>query len=461
MARSKIQNAIDNERYEDAIRMFSALESPKQSDCIAVSIAYEAAGDHQAAYDRLKEAYAQKPYVNMLATMLARVAEEIDADEAIKWYGEAIKRGEAEGNAKNRIEEIKQRPRASLTFFEAEETFDNLIGMKEVKEQLRENIIYPVKYPDIYKKHSKKIGTGYIFYGPPGTGKTYLAKCLAGECRRSSGKEIRMAVVRISKVLDMYVGNSEKNVSKIFEEARKNSPCILFFDEFDALGKTRSSNSDTASDSGTMSKVVDEFLTELDGIEKKNEQLFIIAATNRPWEIDDSLKRPGRLSNAIYVRPPNHQERIDLFKLYTKGKQLGSIQWDRLARATMGYSQSDIAELADSIALSPIRKEIKNLESGASPRQRHERITMTAFLMLILKSKSSIESWYVSMKKELVGVPKVEIINGKKYTNYTQGRLQAQEKKLYKDLIEDIRKNTTIDYQIEKGVMRSIALYLF
>ena len=471
---SQIEEYIEANEYQKAIDLYESFTPEQKKQNLTLIAIAEAGLEHwQEAYKYMEAAYNARQEPNS-AFMLGSIAENFDKKLAIKWYKKSIEKGEKAKEARLRIKEMEgaQQPENPeeanyiLTFFDSEFTFKDIIGMKKLKESLYDQIINAIKYPEIYKKYKKKPSAAYLFYGAPGCGKTFLAKCLCGESQKAlsgnSKKKVKMAVVRTSKILDMYVGNSEKNISKLFDQARQNAPCILFFDEFDALGRTRSSNNDMASDSSTMSKVVDELLTEMDGVEKKNDQIFLVAATNRPWEIDESLKRSGRFSNSSeYISPPTYQERKELFRHYLEGKPIRKISWDRLARATMGYSQADIAHICDIASLPSIKKEIKHIEKKEENDQDTYYITTATVLSQVKQVKSSIESWYISMKKELVGTPKVEIVNGKKYTNFVQGKMDTQEKRQYKALMEDIRKYCSIDYQIGKGLMRNIALWIF
>ncbi len=171
--------------------------------------------------------------------------------------------------------------------------FDDVGGMKRVKDEISLKIIQPLKNPDLYKAYGKKIGGGILLYGPPGCGKTFIAKATAGEI------DARFINIGLHDILDMWVGNSEKNLHEIFELARKNAPCVLFFDEVDAIGASRSDLRQSA-----MRHVINQFLAELDGVQTNNEGVLILAATNAPWSVDAAFRRPGRVVRIIFLVTP-------------------------------------------------------------------------------------------------------------------------------------------------------------
>jgi transitional endoplasmic reticulum ATPase len=181
--------------------------------------------------------------------------------------------------------------------------FDDVGGMDPIKEQVRMKIIYPLTNPEMFKAYGKKIGGGILLYGPPGCGKTYLAKATAGEINAG------FMSVGISDVLDMWIGSSERNLHDVFEQARRNKPCVLFFDEVDALAASRS---DMRGHAGR--QVINQFLMELDGVETSNEGILVLAATNAPWHLDTAFRRPGRFDRIIFVPPPDTAARAAILR---------------------------------------------------------------------------------------------------------------------------------------------------
>lgn len=197
-------------------------------------------------------------------------------------------------------------------------------GLSDIKQLITDTILLPLKYPDLFSSSSlakPKLNltrSGILLYGPPGTGKTLLAKAISNECG------LNFLSVKGPELLDMYVGQTELNVRNLFEKARLNSPCILFFDELDSLAPIRGRAGDSG---GVMDRVVSQLLTEIDGLDKysgtsqhggentsRSSQIFLIGATNRPDLIDASLLRPGRFDKLMYVPiAQSHQERLNIF----------------------------------------------------------------------------------------------------------------------------------------------------
>ncbi len=190
-------------------------------------------------------------------------------------------------------------------------TWDDVGGLEHAKQELREAIEWPLKYPDIYRATGIKPPKGILLYGPPGTGKTLLAKAVANEANAN------FISVKGPELLSKWVGESERHVREMFRKAKQVAPCILFFDEIDALAPRRGLGADTH----VTERVVSQLLTELDGIEELRD-VFVIAATNRPDMIDPALLRPGRIERHIYIPPPDKEGRKEIFKIHLRGKPL-------------------------------------------------------------------------------------------------------------------------------------------
>ncbi len=214
--------------------------------------------------------------------------------------------------------------------------FADVGGMERVKEEVRMKIILPLRQPELFKAYGKKIGGGILMYGPPGCGKTFLARATAGEVKAG------FLAVGISDVLDMWIGQSEKNLHALFEQARAHRPCVLFFDEVDALGANRT---DMLKSGGR--QIINQFLSELDGVATSNEGVLILGATNAPWHLDPAFRRPGRFDRILFVPPPDQPARAAIFRLLLKGKPIAEIDFDALAKKTDGYSGADLKAVVD------------------------------------------------------------------------------------------------------------------
>jgi SpoVK/Ycf46/Vps4 family AAA+-type ATPase len=215
----------------------------------------------------------------------------------------------------------------------------DVAGMEEVKRRLELAFLSPLKNPEMMKLYGKSLRGGLLLYGAPGCGKTFIARAVAGELGA------RFITVGLSDILDMWTGNSEKNIHSIFEQARRNAPCVLFFDELDALGRKRSLNRHSGSGAIT------QLLSELDGIDQKNEGVFVLAATNHPWDVDTALRRPGRLDRTVLVLPPDEKARSAALRFHLRSRPAdATVDVEQLAKMTDEYSGADIAHLVESAA---------------------------------------------------------------------------------------------------------------
>ena len=214
--------------------------------------------------------------------------------------------------------------------------FSDVGGMERIKEEISMKIIQPLKNPDLYKAFGKKIGGGILLYGPPGCGKTFVAKATAGEI------DAKFINIGLHDILDMWIGNSEKNLHDMFELARHNTPCVLFFDEVDAMGASRNDLKQSA-----MRHVINQFLAEMDGVENDNEGVLILAATNAPWSIDPAFRRPGRFDRIIFVEPPDEAAREEILKSHLKDRPVADIDTHKVAAAAVDYSGADLKAAID------------------------------------------------------------------------------------------------------------------
>lgn len=240
-------------------------------------------------------------------------------------------------------------------------SWDQVGGLQDVKEELREAVEWPLKYPDLFAQLNATPPKGLLLYGPPGTGKTLLAKAVAHE------SESNFISVKGPELLNKFVGESEKAVREIFRKARQASPCIIFFDEVDSVAPTRGSS---LGDSNVTERVISQFLTEMDGLEELR-NVVIIAATNRPDIIDSALLRPGRFDRLLFVPPPDLEARKQIFKIHTRKTPLADdVNLDELARKTDGYTGADIASLANTGVMLALREHISKAKDPEDAKKR-------------------------------------------------------------------------------------------
>ncbi|MEU5945425.1 ATP-binding protein [Micromonospora sp. NPDC047465] len=212
-------------------------------------------------------------------------------------------------------------------------------GMSAVKERLELAFLGPLRNPQLRKMYGKSLRGGLMLYGPPGCGKTFLARAVAGEM---GAKFISLSIV---DVLDMWMGNSERNLHELFQAARRNAPCVLFLDEVDALGHKRSQVG-----SSSMRTLGNQLLAELDGMEGSNEGVFVLAATNTPWDVDPALRRPGRLDRVVLVLPPDAEARASILEYHLRERPIAGIDLRKIVAATEDYSGADLAHLCETAA---------------------------------------------------------------------------------------------------------------
>ena len=240
-------------------------------------------------------------------------------------------------------------------------TWDQVGGLEDVKEELREAVEWPLKYPDLFAQLNATPPKGLLLYGPPGTGKTLLAKAVAHE------SESNFISVKGPELLNKFVGESEKAVREVFRKARQASPCIIFFDEIDSVAPTRGSG---GGDSHVTERVISQFLTEMDGLEELR-NVIIIAATNRPDIIDSALLRPGRFDRLLFVPPPDLEARKQIFKIHTRKTPLAEdVNLNELARKTDGYTGADIASLANTGVMLALREHISKAKDPEDAKKR-------------------------------------------------------------------------------------------
>jgi transitional endoplasmic reticulum ATPase len=233
--------------------------------------------------------------------------------------------------------------------------WEDIGGLDDAKQELREAVEWPLKYPESFEKFGVTPPRGVLIYGPPGTGKTLLAKAVANE------SDANFIAVKGPELLSKWVGESEKGVREVFRKARQTAPTVIFFDEIDSLASTRGGSS---SDSGVTQRVVNQLLTEIDGLEELQD-VAVIAATNRADIIDPALLRPGRFDRHVKVSDPEEEARLEIFKVHTKKIPMAEdVDLERLAKITEGYVGSDIEAVCREAVMLTLRE---NLESEEVP----------------------------------------------------------------------------------------------
>jgi transitional endoplasmic reticulum ATPase len=227
--------------------------------------------------------------------------------------------------------------------------WDDVGGLHKVKAQLREAVEAPLKHPEVFEEMGIRTPKGVLLFGPPGTGKTLLAKAVATE------SEANFISIRGPEIFNKYVGESEKAVREIFKKARQTAPCVLFFDEIDAIVSVRGMQDNT----GVSQRIVNQFLAELDGMQTL-QNVLVIGATNRADILDPAVLRPGRFDNVLFVPPPEKEARMEILEVHTRKMPLEEdVNLERLAELTAGYSGADIEGLVREAAMAAVRDDWK------------------------------------------------------------------------------------------------------
>jgi AAA+ superfamily predicted ATPase len=483
-------NALfEQSKYEDAVKAFTeavAIDNKYPDAYFNRALTYRILNDFASAKKDLQMVMELQPKSADAPLLMGDIAEgNEDLIGARFWFEKALSLKPDYGDAKMRLEALDKRMRGggpsygtgaggkstqlemqkpgsmtgdtrieegqikNVAFFKSNVKFTDVIGLEKVKRYLIENIVLAIKEPALFDKYGKKRGLGTLFYGPPGTGKTHTVKAIGGEAGAN------VIIAQINQIVDMYTGNTEKNLHAVFEQARKNQPCVLFFDELDSLGMKRDSGGQ-GGESSAMRLAVNQFLIEMSGVESNPEGIYVIGATNNPWDIDSALKRSGRFGDRIYITPPGYWDRINMLKYETKNKPIGRIAWGRLSRALMGYSPADISRLTDKAVMRPLLHEHLS---------KHARKLTTGDFIAVMKdrdlSASSLDEWYQMVKKEVISKTETQTVDGKKQEIVKEGKLDAEEKVLYKSMITDIKKNTSPFRLALKKLIRWWAIYVF
>lgn len=258
-------------------------------------------------------------------------------------------------------------------------SFDDVGGMESVKDEIRMKIILPLQNPEMFKAYGKAVGGGILMYGPPGCGKTFLARATAGQIAGN------FLSVGLNDVLDMWIGSSERNLHGIFERARRNKPCVLFFDEVDALGSKRSDMRTSAS-----RHLINQFLSEMDNVQNSNEGVLLLAATNAPWHVDSAFRRPGRFDRVLFVPPPDLEARTSILRLLCREKPQEKLDFVTIAKKTDGFSGADLKGIVDLAVEAKLQEAMK---SG-----RLLPLNSKDFLAAIKRHRPTTREWFATAK---------------------------------------------------------------
>ncbi|MCK6505845.1 ATP-binding protein [Myxococcota bacterium] len=252
-------------------------------------------------------------------------------------------------------------------------TFADIGGLEAVKRRIDLSFLAPMREPALFRAYGKAIKGGMLLYGPPGCGKTHIARATAGEVGA------RFTSVGLIDVLDMWIGESEKRLHELFEAARRQAPTVLFLDELDALGQKRSQLRHNAG-----RNLVNQLLVELDGLDS-GDGVYVIAATNHPWDVDAALKRPGRFDRTVLVPPPDAPARAHILQRHMRGRPQEGLDFAVLAAKTDRFSGADLVHLADTAVEGVLEEALQG--GGLRP------VRMADFARALGEVKSSIGPW--------------------------------------------------------------------
>jgi AAA+ superfamily predicted ATPase len=248
-------------------------------------------------------------------------------------------------------------------------------GMEDVKRRLHVAFIGPLRNPHVLRAYGKALRGGLMLYGPPGCGKTFIARATAGEIGA------RFISIGLNDVLSMWLGESERHLHELFESARRSAPCVLFFDEVDAIGQRRSLVRHSAG-----RNVVNQLLAEMDGVDANNEGVFVLGATNHPWDVDAGLLRPGRFDRMALVLPPDPPAREAILRHHLKNRPVQRIDLRRLAARTEGFSGADLAHLCETAVEYALEESL----AGAGVRS----VTDRDFDRALKELRPSTRAWF-------------------------------------------------------------------
>ncbi len=260
------------------------------------------------------------------------------------------------GGAQGALSFTKSKAKVYVPDDESKVTFADVAGVDEAKDELTEIVDF-LKKPERYADIGARIPKGVLLVGPPGTGKTLLSKAVAGEA------EVPFFIISGSEFVELFVGAGAARVRDLFEQAKKKAPCIIFIDELDAIGKSRSGSMGVVGGNDEREQTLNQLLTEMDGFASADKPVIVLAATNQPEVLDAALLRPGRFDRQVLVDRPDLSGRKTILEIYTKKVKLAdSIDLDSIAQATSGFAGADLANMVNEAALLAARAKRKSVE---------------------------------------------------------------------------------------------------
>ena len=400
LAETLLGHGRPDEAAEEYRRML--IDAPKDAGLqLALARAYFQAGKFTQSLVVVEELMkADAPAAGVLALFARLLFQRGEVERAVRQYRAAVSQDAAvaddafaqqlgiDQSEADDDEVVDGRVRVSATYDDDEATVDaerpkinfaDVGGMDAVKEDIRLKIILPLEQPELFKAYGKTAGGGILLYGPPGCGKTHLARATAGEIKAN------FLSVGINDVLDMWLGNSERNLHVVFEQARRLRPCVLFFDEIDALGASRADMRHTGG-----RHLINQFLAELDGVKASNEGVLILGATNAPWHIDNAFRRPGRFDRIVFVPPPDTEAREAILRIVCRDKPTAEIDFAAVAKKTPDFSGADLKAVVEGAIEAKLRAALRG--GGIQPLGTRDLVDAARSL------KPTTKEWFASAR---------------------------------------------------------------
>ena len=287
---------------------------------------------------------------------------------------------EDEDDEDDKHEEEKDISKQDNTVFEIPKIrLMDIAGLEDAKKALDEKVILPIKHKALFEKYNKKFGGGILLFGLPGTGKTMFAQAVATELNA------KFFSIKCSDIMSKWYGESESNIKKLFVQAKKQSISVIFFDEFEALGKKRNNENN-------YNPTINEILAQMQGVETNNNMLLVIAATNCPWELDGALLRPGRFDEKIYIPLPDKKAIQFITTKSLKNIKFDGVDWDNISQKLLGFNGADIENFCEKVKMYMIKKELQN--------QNDLKISNDEIQQILSTIKTSVQQYDLDKMQE-------------------------------------------------------------